>query len=128
MMQHPLHIAIADDEPDMRDFLRKILTRWGHHVTCAAENGQQLIAGCAADPPALIITDLKMPEVDGIAAITAIWRDRAVPVIVISAYPQDIPEWLQQHPQLASVLIKPVRTSDLEPVVARVADAVSASS
>ena len=71
--------------------------------------------------PDLVITDLKMPNGDGVNAIEEIWREQQVPVVVISAYPQDIPDWLRGHPMLASVLIKPIKTADLEPVVSRLA-------
>ena len=112
---------IADDEVDMRDYLQKVLPRWGHLVVGVAENGTQLASECRKTTPDLVITDLKMPDGDGVTAIEEIWRDQQVPVVVISAYPQDIPDWLRGHPQLVSVLIKPIKTADLEPVVSRVA-------
>jgi response regulator NasT len=116
-----LRIVIADDEVDMRDYLQKVLPRWGHLVVGVAENGTQLASECRKTKPDLVITDLKMPNGDGVTAIKEIWQDQQVPVIVISAYPQDIPVWLTDHPSLAAVLIKPIKTADLEPVVSRVA-------
>ena len=116
-----LRIAIADDELDMRDYLQKVLPRWGHLVVAAAENGTRLVEECRRTNPDLIITDLKMPDGDGVSAIQAIWQERKIPVVVISAFPQDIPEWLNTAPQLAAILIKPVKTKNLEPVIARIA-------
>jgi CheY-like chemotaxis protein len=116
-----LRIVIADDEVDMRDYLQKVLPRWGHFVVGVAENGTQLASECRKTSPDLVITDLKMPNGDGVTAIEEIWRDQHIPVVVISAYPQDIPDWLKGHPLLVSVLIKPIKTADLEPVVSRVA-------
>ena len=121
MSKKSLRIVIADDEVDMRDYLQKVLPRWGHLVVGVAENGTQLASECRNTRPDLVITDLKMPNGDGVTAIEEIWRERQIPVVVISAYPQDIPEWLQGHPLLVSVLIKPIKTADLEPVVSRVA-------
>ena len=121
MSKKTLRIVIADDEVDMRDYLQKVLPRWGHLVVGVAENGTQLASECRKTRPDLVITDLKMPDGDGVTAIEEIWRDQQVPVVVISAYPQDIPDWLRGHPQLVSVLIKPIKTADLEPVVSRVA-------
>ena len=112
---------IADDEVDMRDYLQKVLPRWGHLVVGVAENGTQLASECRKTTPDLVITDLKMPDGDGVTAIEEIWRDQPIRVVVISAYPQDIPDWLKGHPLLVSVLIKPIKTADLEPVVSRVA-------
>ena len=121
MSKKTLRIVIADDEVDMRDYLQKVLPRWGHLVVGVAENGTQLASECRKTAPDLVITDLKMPDGDGVTAIEEIWRDQQIPVVVISAYPQDIPDWLRGHPQLVSVLIKPIKTADLEPVVSRVA-------
>lgn len=116
-----LRIAIADDEVDIRDYLRKVLTRLGHQVVVAAENGPQLVEGALRERPDLVITDLKMAGGDGIEATAQLWQNSAVPVIVISAFPQDIPEWLHKHPLLAAILVKPIKIADLEPVVSQIA-------
>lgn len=121
MSHKPLRIAIADDELDMRDFLRKVLPRLGHQVVCAAENGPQLVRECRQSPPDLIITDLKMPGGDGLAAVEEIWQAAPIPVIIISAYPQDVTERWRSSPHLVAVLVKPIKTADLEPVIAKVA-------
>lgn len=121
MTRRHLRIAIADDELDMRDYLQKVLPRWGHFVVAVAENGTRLVEECRRTHPDLIITDLKMPDGDGVWAIQSIWQEQKIPVVVISAFPQDIPEWLNSAPQLASVLIKPIKTTDLEPVIAGIA-------
>lgn len=123
MSPKSLNIAIADDEVDMRDYLQKVLPRLGHRVVVVAENGIQLVTECRTNPPDLVITDLKMPDGDGVRAIEEIWRAQSVPVIVISAFPQDIPDWLRTHPLLVSVLVKPIKTADLEPVISRIASA-----
>lgn len=123
MSPKSLNIAIADDEVDMRDYLQKVLPRLGHRVVVVAENGIQLVTECRTNPPDLVITDLKMPDGDGVQAIEEIWRAQSVPVIVISAFPQDIPDWLRTHPLLVSILVKPIKTADLEPVISRIASA-----
>jgi CheY-like chemotaxis protein len=121
MSTKSLRIAIADDERDMRDFLQKVLPRLGHQVVCAAESGPELVSACRQSHPDLIITDLKMPGGDGLAAVEEIWRERQVPVIIVSAYPQDVSERWRQQPLLTAVLMKPIKSVDLEPVIARVA-------
>ena len=58
-------ILIADDEPSLRRVLSAILARQGHKVM-TAENGQQALDLLAAERGAdLIVTDLKMPGIDG---------------------------------------------------------------
>jgi response regulator NasT len=45
-MTEPLRIAVADDEPDMRDYFARILPRLGHQVVASAANGEELVARC----------------------------------------------------------------------------------
>ena len=85
-MNRPLRIAVADDEPDMRDYFQKSLPRLGHKVVAVAQTGRELVEQCRACRPDLVITDIKMPELDGIEAAIQIYRERPVPVILVSAY------------------------------------------
>ena len=57
-------ILIVDDQPDIRRFLRKLLTRWGHRVLDTS-SGEDALALCRSVHPDLIITDLLMPGMDG---------------------------------------------------------------
>jgi two-component system, response regulator PdtaR len=67
-MSQALRIAIADDEPDMRDYFQQVLPRLGHTVVAVAQNGRELVELCRTKNPDLVITDIKMPEMDGIDA------------------------------------------------------------
>jgi response regulator NasT len=119
MSQSALRIAIADDEVDMRDFLCKILPRLGHQVVAVAQNGDELLAECRRTSPDLIITDLKMPNRDGLSAVEELWRERLVPVIFVSAYPQELTGSALAQSPLTTVLVKPVKTADLAPAILR---------
>ena len=116
-MSKSLRIAIADDEARMRDYLWSSLERLGHHVVAAAKTGQELVEQCRTHRPELIITDIKMPDMDGIEAAQEIYRDGPVPIILVSAFHD--PEYIErasQHHVLA-YLIKPVKADDLEPAI-----------
>jgi AmiR/NasT family two-component response regulator len=117
-MTSGLRIAVADDEPDMRDFFEKVLPRFGHQVVAVAENGAQLIEHCRRLEPDLIITDIKMPGLDGIEASSQICRERAVPVILVSAYhdPELIARAEADH--VLAYLVKPIGLADLQPAIA----------
>jgi response regulator NasT len=117
-MTRPLRIVVADDEPDMRDYFRKILPRLGHQVLAAAESGRDLVELCRKAGPDLVITDIKMPDMDGIDAATQIYRDRPVPIILVSAYhdPELIARAEADH--ILGYLVKPIKQSDLEPTIA----------
>jgi response regulator NasT len=116
-MTQPLRIAVADDEPDMRDYFQKSLTRLGHQVVAVAQNGRELIERCRALQPDLVITDIKMPDMDGIDAAIAIHRERPVPIILVSAHhdPQLIERAEADH--VLGYLVKPIKQADLEPAI-----------
>lgn len=122
MSNQPLRIAIADDEVDMRDFLCKMLPRLGHEVVAVAADGEQLVSECRRTTPDLIITDLKMPHRDGLSAVEELRRERTVPVIFISAYPQELSGTPVAQSSRTTVLVKPVKRADLEPAIHAVWD------
>ena len=78
-MSRSLKIVVADDELDMRDYFQQILPLLGHQVIGVAQNGRELVDLCAATHPDLVITDIKMPDMDGIDAATEIYRRGARP-------------------------------------------------
>ena len=117
-MSRHLRIVVADDEVDMRDYLQTILPCFGHTVVAVAENGQELVEKCRETRPDLVITDIKMPDMDGIDAARQIYRDFPIPVILVSAYhDQELVERAEEDHVLA-FLVKPIKQADLEPAIA----------
>jgi len=116
-MTHSLRIAVADDEPDMRDYFQKSLTRLGHQVVAVAADGRELVEKCRAAAPDLVITDIKMPDLDGIDAAAQLYRERPVPVILVSAYhdPSLIERAEVDH--ILAYLVKPIKQADLAPAI-----------
>ena len=117
-MSQSLRISIADDEPDMRDFFERMLPRCGHQVVSCAETGRQLIEHCRELSPDLVITDIKMPDLDGIEASTQICRERAVPVILVSAYHDSTLIERAESDHVIAYLVKPIVFADLQPAIA----------
>ena len=117
-MESRLRIAVADDEPDMREYFEKILPRLGHEVVSIAGTGRQLVAQCEAMSPDLVITDIKMPEMDGIEAATAIHRNQAIPVILVSAFHDRGLIDRAESDHIMAYLVKPIKQADLEPAIA----------
>jgi response regulator NasT len=117
-MNQSLRIVVADDEPDMCEYFSKILPRMGHRVLAAARDGNELVNLCRTHQPDLVISDIKMPDMDGIDAATQIYRDRPVPVILVSAYhdPKLIERAEADH--IMGYLVKPIQQADLEPAIA----------
>jgi len=79
-------ILIVDDEPKMRRVLEIMLQQMGHR-TLSAANGREALALCRAHAVDLVITDLRMPEMDGIGLLSALQSlGFEVPVVVITAH------------------------------------------
>ena len=116
-MTASLRIAVADDEPDIRDYFNKCLPRMGHQVVGMAQNGRELVEKCRAALPDLVITDIKMPDMDGISAAVQIYQERPVPVILVSAYHDEASNDRADAGHILGYLVKPIQQADLEPAI-----------
>ncbi len=117
-MNRALRIAVADDEPDMREYFQTILPRLGHEVVAVAEDGRDLLEKCRETRPDLVITDIKMPDMDGIDAAAQLYGNGPIPVILVSAYHD--PGLIQraEADHILAFLVKPIKQADLEPAIA----------
>jgi len=113
----PLRISIADDERDMREYLHEVLPRLGHEVASVAETGKQLLSQVQSIHPDLILTDIKMPEMDGIEVAMEVNRQRPVPVILVSAHHETELLKRMQSEYVMNCLIKPVSEPDLKTAI-----------
>jgi DNA-binding response OmpR family regulator len=68
-------ILVVDDQKELRAVVRRVLTEAGHEVA-EAEDGDAALAAFRANPPALVITDIIMPEKAGIEVIATMKRER----------------------------------------------------
>jgi CheY-like chemotaxis protein len=85
----PRTVLIVDDFDDTRLLLRTWLERRGFRVV-EAENGLQAIDRTETELPDLIIMDMQMPELDGLAATRRIRKSHdSVPIVAVSAYGAD---------------------------------------
>jgi response regulator NasT len=117
-MNTKLNIAVADDEPRMREYYGEAIARMGHNVAFVAANGRELIDGCKANRPDLILTDIKMPELDGIDAAVEIGKGEPVPIILVSAYHDDELLARAKAGQIFGFLVKPIKQDDLKAAIA----------
>ena len=79
-------ILLADDNADMRDYVRRLL-RENYEVETVAD-GEAALASARRDPPQLVLADVMMPGLDGFGLLQHLRRDEAlknIPVILISA-------------------------------------------
>jgi DNA-binding NtrC family response regulator len=79
-------VLVVDDEPDMVDNCVRILRRAGYRCLSTTDPHRALTL-LESERPDLLITDLKMPEVDGLALRRRAHElDAALPVVVITAF------------------------------------------
>jgi DNA-binding NtrC family response regulator len=80
-------ILVVDDEAPLREILQKGLTQMGGYLVEVAQNGQEAIEKIEKDIFDLILTDLMMPEMDGMELLKMIKGTRPeMPVIMMTAY------------------------------------------
>ncbi len=117
-MNAPLRIVVGEDDRDTREFLQEALTRLGHQVAAAAETGRQLVDQCRAHCPDLVVTDIKMPELDGIEAAAVINRDRPVPIVLVSAHHDENIFTRLDQTHILGYLVKPFGEVQLKAAIA----------
>jgi two-component system response regulator HydG len=79
-------VLIVDDKEMMRDSVGTTLSRKGHTVTTAT-GGKEALEKISRRPPDAVVTDLQMPEMDGLELLAEIRRvDEQLPVVFMTAY------------------------------------------
>jgi DNA-binding NtrC family response regulator len=116
----PTRILVVDDDENLRWVLKTQLEEFGYTVS-EAPDGEQALAIIAKEPPALVLTDLKMPGLSGLELLAKIRSDYPeVPAVIITAFGT-----IQSAVQAMRVgaydyLTKPIDYEELEIVVNRV--------
>ena len=112
-------ILFVDDEPDMRALLRDVLEDHAYHVTLA-QNGQEALQRLSEDEYSVVLTDLRMRGMQGIALLAEIKRDFPdVNVILMTAF-GSVETAIDAMKQGAyDYLMKPVKADDLLRVMER---------
>ena len=81
-------VVVIEDEPQIRRFLRAALTGQGYRLFEAA-TGEDGLIEAASRQPDVVIVDLGLPDIDGLAVIKRLREWSAVPIIVLSARGQE---------------------------------------
>jgi response regulator NasT len=117
-MSQSLRIVVADDEPEMRKYLQETLMVLGHQVVSCAQTGVELLEKCVEAKLDMVITDIKMPDMDGIEAAGRLCQTQSIPVILVSAHHDAdlIARALADH--VMAYLIKPIKKADLTTSIA----------
>jgi response regulator NasT len=110
-------VVIAEDEAIVRLDLREILEEEGYEVVGETGRGDEAVALVRAHQPDLVILDIKMPGMDGLAAAREINSERRSAVLILTAFSQrDLIEQARDAGALA-YLVKPFQKEELLPAI-----------
>jgi two-component system, response regulator PdtaR len=110
-------VLIAEDEALIRLDLREMLVEEGYDVVGEAGDGETAVQLTEGLKPDLVILDIKMPIMDGLAAAEKIAGSRLAPVVILTAFSQrDLVERARAAGAMA-YLVKPFQKSDLVPAI-----------
>jgi AmiR/NasT family two-component response regulator len=113
----PRRVVIAEDEALIRMDLAEMLVEEGYAVVGQAGDGEKAIELAESERPDLVILDVKMPRLDGIAAAERIAAQRIAPVVILTAFSQrDLVERARDAGAMA-YLVKPFTKDDLVPAI-----------
>lgn len=110
-----VRIALADDEPDLRVAMSRLLQLLGHDVVYCASNGAELLAACVEHEVELVIVDLDMPVMDGLTAAEEL-AERGIPAVLVSGHP-DVEEVVLEHEPLVTRIMKPATLDALREAI-----------
>jgi len=112
-----LKVLVVEDEALIRMDLAEMLTEEGYVVAGEAGDGEQAVELARRLHPDLVIMDIKMPKVDGIAAAASIVEERIAPVVMLTAFSQrDLIEQARDAGVMA-YLVKPFARHELVPAI-----------
>lgn len=117
-----LRVALADDQALVRAGLRALLERQGIAIAFEAADGQALLDALAGTPVDVVLSDIRMPGVDGIAALRALRaRGDATPVLLLTTF--DEPDLLLSASEAGAqgFLLKDAAPEDLRLAIEHVA-------
>ena len=110
-------VVIAEDEALIRMDLAEMLGEEGYDVVGQAGDGETAVALAEELRPDLVILDVKMPVLDGIAAAERIAAQRIAPVVILTAFSQrDLIDRAREAGAMA-YLVKPFSRTDLVPAI-----------
>ena len=126
-----LRILLAEDHPINQDLAVRILERWGHVVT-VANDGREAVEACKTEEFDLVLMDVQMPEMDGLAATAALRAlekpaGRHTPVIAMTAHAMEGDKERCLAAGMDGYVTKPIDRARLFRAIEEVTDAASSA-
>jgi putative two-component system response regulator len=108
-------VLVADDDPIMHRVLQQYLERNGFEMISAG-NGHQAVEFAARELPNVIVLDVRMPELGGLAALRQLKETEAtksIPVVIVTVNDDRVTQMESQVSGAAAFLSKPFRPAEL---------------
>ena len=112
---------VVEDYDDTRLMLKQVLEAKGYRVL-EAVNGRQAVEVARRERPDLILMDLDLPILDGIAATNGIRKEamlRHIPIVAVTAYPMSFTRVKAFAQGCDGYLNKPIDFDDLDDILSR---------
>ena len=110
-------IVLGEDEALIRLDLKEMLEEEGYEVVGEAGDGESAVRLAQELRPDLVILDIKMPGVDGLAAAERISAERVAPVLILTAFSQKDLVDRAARAKAMGYLVKPFQKSDVVPAM-----------
>lgn len=114
-------ILFVDDDPLTLETLKRSVELFGHEPLLA-NSGEQALSLAISQPPDLIMTDMMLPDMDGLALISRLNdnpKSADIPVVVLSASPEVDAAELSRAVGAKEFITKPVRLQNLQDLIQR---------
>ncbi|PBS12493.1 DNA-binding response regulator [Lysobacteraceae bacterium NML93-0792] len=122
MSATPVRIALADDQALVRAGLRALLERHGIEIVFEVDSGTALLAQLQTRPVDVVLSDIRMPGMDGIEALAALRaRGDATPVLLLTTFDDSDLLLRATDAGAQGFLLKDAAPEDLRDAIARVA-------
>jgi two-component system, cell cycle response regulator CpdR len=116
-------ILVAEDEKSVQEFIQRALAHAGHEVTCVGD-GMDAVAALAARPFDLLLSDIVMPRLDGIALALKAGKDYpAMKILLMSGFAAERQRAHNLEALAQRVIAKPFTLAE---ICAAVADTLAA--
>jgi len=120
-IQVPRSVLVVDDSPTIRGFAR-LLLRSLDVTVIEAEDGAKGLAAARANAPTLVLADVNMPVMDGLALTRELRKDRAlkdVPVLLLTGEKSEDLQRKGREAGANELLTKPLQAAELHAAVRR---------
>jgi len=110
-------VIIADDESLIRLDIKEMLTTLGYLVVGEAGDGVSAVNLARELRPDLVVMDIKMPGMDGIAAAKVLTEEKVAPVLLLTAFSQQDLVERAKEAGVVGYIVKPFREAELVPAI-----------